>query len=89
MPYVMVERTMEPAVTFDDLQAIEDRSAWCFQMHAVRFVHSYVSTDGNRMICVYEAPDAESVREANRKAQLPFDRVWTAELRLGGGAGGR
>jgi hypothetical protein len=35
-----------------------------------------------RMLCLYEAPDAESVRLANREASLPFDRVWASQIVL-------
>ncbi|MBZ0252845.1 MAG: DUF4242 domain-containing protein, partial [Candidatus Methylomirabilis sp.] len=48
--------------------------------HNVRLLRSYVSPDRLRMICLFEAPDAESVRIANRKAGLPVDRVWTASV---------
>ncbi len=33
-----------------------------------------------RMICVFEAPDAESVRESLLKVGVQFDRVWTAQI---------
>jgi hypothetical protein len=29
------------------------------------------------MLCLYEAPDAESVRVAQREVALPHDSVWT------------
>jgi hypothetical protein len=32
------------------------------------------------MICLFEAPDAESVRIAQEKAGLPFDAAWTARV---------
>jgi hypothetical protein len=32
------------------------------------------------MICEYEAPDAEAVRNVQRTASLPFERVWTATM---------
>jgi hypothetical protein len=44
----------------------------------VSFLRSYFAIDGRRMLCLYEAPDVESVRFANRQAGLPFDRVWGA-----------
>ncbi len=49
------------------------------ELHRVRALQSYVSADRRRMICIFEAPDAESVRKANTTAVLQFDRVWTAE----------
>ena len=32
------------------------------------------------MICVYQAPDAESVRRAQKEIGMPFDEVWPATV---------
>lgn len=48
----------------------------CFQIHRVRRLRSYLSTDRRRLFSLYQAPDAESVRLAQRQAGLPPDRVW-------------
>jgi hypothetical protein len=42
------------------------------------WVRSYLSIDRLRMVCEFEAPDAESIREAYRSAGVPFVRVWSA-----------
>lgn len=78
MSLVAVERSFAEPVAFEEVQAAEDRSAWCLEAHGVRFLRTYFSRDRRRMICLYEAPDAESVRLAQEKAGLPFDRAWTA-----------
>jgi hypothetical protein len=80
MSVVIVERSFPEPVAFEAIQAIEDRGAWCLEAHSVRFLKSYFSRDRRRMICLYEAPDAESVRLAQQKAQLPFESVWTARV---------
>lgn len=80
MEQVIVERTFDEATEFEALQAGEAKILWCLDQHRIRFLRSYLSSDKKRMICVYEAPDAESVRIANRQAELPFDSVWTATL---------
>jgi hypothetical protein len=49
-------------------------------LYDVRLLCSYLSADGCRTICVFQAPDAEAVRHANRQAGLAFERVWTATL---------
>jgi hypothetical protein len=46
----------------------------------VRFLRSYFSRDRRRMICLYEAPDADSVRLAQEKAGVPFERAWTTRV---------
>jgi hypothetical protein len=78
MEQVIVERSFNGAAEFDALQW--DKISWCLDQHRIRVLRSYLSSDKRRMICVYEAPDAESVRIANRQGELPFDRVWTATL---------
>jgi hypothetical protein len=77
---IVVERTFSEPVRFEEIQSLEDRGAWCLEMHGVRFLKTYFSADRRRMLCVYEAPDAESVRLAQTKAKMPFDRVWTASV---------
>jgi hypothetical protein len=79
MKTVVVERSFEQPLTEEQVDGIREGSSACFEAHRVRFVRSLVSADRKRTVCVFEAPDAESVRQANHKAGLPFDRVWPAE----------
>ena len=80
MARVMVERKFEDPASFDELQSQEDAFAWCAEQHAVTFIRSYFSRDRRRMICEYEAPDAEAVRRLQRTASMPFERIWTATV---------
>jgi hypothetical protein len=77
MKLVIVERTLTEPVTVEQVAA-RLASNPCLNAHGVRLLRSLISLDGLRMVCEYEAPDAESVRQANRKSGLVFDRVWTA-----------
>ena len=63
-----------------DIQAIEDEGAWCLEARNVKFVRTYFTTDRKRMVCLYNAPDAESVRQAQSQINMPMDRVWAFEL---------
>jgi hypothetical protein len=72
----MVERRFEEPVTVEALQDLENASAWCLEQHQVTFLRTFFSADCRRMICVYHAPDAESVRLAQRQAKMPVERVW-------------
>jgi len=74
---VVVERAFPTPVTFVQVQHAEERSAGCLDAHGVRFQRTYLSHDGLRMVCLYEAPDAEAVRRAQTAAGLPFERAWT------------
>ena len=72
---VIVERSFPAPETFERLKAIVDAKAWCLEQHRVNWARSFLSTDGRRMLCFYAAPDAESVRLAQREAGLPVDTV--------------
>ena len=84
VPNVLVERSFEKAVTVEEIQALEDAGAWCLQAHHVKFAKTFFSTDRKRMLCLYEAPDAESVRLAQRQAAMPLDAVWAFDWIRGG-----
>ncbi len=73
---VLVERSFAAPVTVAQIQALEDAGAGCLRSHRVRFVRTYFSRDGRRMLCLYHAPDTESVRLAQRQAGMPLERVW-------------
>ena len=79
MTTVVVERSFAEPVAFEEIQAVEDRGAWCLEAHGVRFLRTFFSRDRRRMICLYEAPDAESVRLAEEKAGVPFERAWATQ----------
>jgi hypothetical protein len=80
MKTIVVERTLTEPVTVAMMSELSARGAACLEAHRVHPLRSLVSADGLRTICEYEAPDAESVRAANRKLGLPFDRVWVADI---------
>lgn len=77
---VLVERSFTQRVSLEQVQALEDAGSACLHNHRVRFVRTYFSLDGRRMICLYQAPDAESVRLAQRQAGMPMERVWAFRL---------
>ena len=41
----------------------------------VHWLFSFLSADKKKTYCLYEAPDAEAIREAARRAQLPADVI--------------
>ncbi len=77
MPKVVVERTLPEPMTLEVARALFEAGESCLELHNVTFLRSYISADGLRMICTYDAPDAESVRLSQSGA--PFDRVWSAD----------
>lgn len=73
---VVVTRRFAEPVQLTDIQAIEDAGAGCLQTHRVEFERTFFSADRRRMVCLYRAPDAESVRMAQREAGMPLESVW-------------
>ena len=78
MALVIVERTLDPALSVEDVLAGREANRGCYSLRRVKHVTTYLSADGRRAFCVFEAPDAASVREADEQAGNRFDRVWTA-----------
>jgi hypothetical protein len=80
MELVLTERIFAEPVDLSELREAMKKNGSCLDLHDVRYLQSYLSTDRLRMVCLFEAPDAESVRIANRKANMPFERIWTATI---------
>jgi hypothetical protein len=80
MSLVVVERSFPQPVAPETLRGFEERGARCLEIHGGRFLYRYFSVDRTRMTCLFEAPDAESIRLAQGSARIPYDRVWTARV---------
>ena len=76
MELVLVERRFDSPVRYEDIVALEIAGYSCHQTRNVRFRKSFFSRDRRRMLCLFEAPDAESVRDAESQARVPFNRAW-------------
>lgn len=80
MPSMVVEQIFDRPLTPEDLNAMARRVDPCLEAHGATWVRSYISADGKRVICEFEAADAEKVRESYRSAGVEFERVWTAQV---------
>lgn len=69
MPRYVVERTV-PSGLPSGQELIDGNSAY-----GVTWVQSFVSEDGVRSMCVYDAPNPEAIRQAARRNSLPVDRI--------------
>ncbi|HSP98942.1 MAG TPA: DUF4242 domain-containing protein [Candidatus Dormibacteraeota bacterium] len=77
---VVVERAFAEPVEFAAVRTQAAADPWCRDQYGVRFLRTYFALDRRRMICLYAAPDAESVRIVQRQIGLPHERVWNAQL---------
>ena len=78
MPRYLVERTFATGL---NLQANEAGAAFCGGVvlnnadDNVTWLHSYVSSDRQRMFCIYDAPSPEAIRRTAQRNNLPVDRI--------------
>jgi Nickel responsive protein SCO4226-like len=79
VPNVVVERSFGAPVAFEKIRAMAVAAEWCLETHHVKYARTFFSADQKRMLCFYEAPDAESVRLAQRQGAMPVDAVWAFE----------
>jgi hypothetical protein len=73
MPLYMIERTFADQLnlTSDDVKLIEEINA----DEGVRWLFSFLSADRRRSYCLYEAPSADAIVAAARRANVPADAV--------------
>ena len=73
MPLYMIERAFadELDLTTDDVKLIEEINA----DEGVRWLFSFLSADRRRTYCLYEAPSAEAIVAAAKRANVPADAV--------------
>lgn len=79
MTLVVVETVTEAPITLDRLGDEGERVFPCLTARDAQWQYSLLSSDRHRMICRFDAPDAESVRASYRKAKVDFSRIWAVE----------
>ena len=78
MPRYMVERSFAEPLK---IPVNDEGAAMCrlvVQKNSeddVTWIHSYVSDDGKKSYCAYEAPSPEAIRRTARRNNLPIDRI--------------
>ena len=85
MPLYIIERTFAEQLdlTTDDVTLIEDINA----DEGVRWLFSFLSADRRRTYCLYEAPSAEAIMAAARRANIPADAIVEVEPQTLGAPG--
>ncbi|SAK86404.1 hypothetical protein AWB81_04439 [Caballeronia arationis] len=73
MPRFMIERNFaeQLEVTGESAQAVKRIN----DEEGVEWLFSYLSADKKKTYCLYEAPNAEAIRAAARRANLPADVI--------------
>lgn len=83
MPRYIVERSFPEGLKIP----INDEGAEICRMvvmineeESVTWIQSYVSADGNKSFCAYDAPSPEAIRRAARRNNLPIDRITRSRI---------
>ncbi|MGZ4393895.1 MAG: DUF4242 domain-containing protein [Gaiellaceae bacterium] len=73
MPTYVIERTFADQLDLgdEDVKLIEEANS----EEGVRWLFSFLSADRRRSYCLYEAPSAEAILAAARRAGVPVDEV--------------
>jgi squalene cyclase len=77
MPLYVIERTFaeQLELTDEDVKLIEEVNA----DEGVRWLFSFLSADRRRSYCLYEAPSADAIMSAAKRANIPADAIVEVE----------
>ncbi len=79
MSVYMADRNL-PGITMEQLAAaqraaIETSARFRVEGKPVRYIRSIFLPGESHVMCLFEAPSADLVKEVNQAAQIPFDRI--------------
>jgi muconolactone delta-isomerase len=79
MAIYMVDRSL-PGITMEQLAAaqkaaIEMGKKFTAEGKRVRYIRSTFVPSESRCMCLFEAPNAEAVKQLNDQAKIPYTRV--------------
>jgi len=77
MPRFLIQRNFAERIEFTKEAA--DRVTRINDEEGIKWLFSFLSPDKRKTYCLYEAPNADAIRAAARKANLPADVVIEVE----------
>lgn len=78
MAQVVVEYLYEPALSEEDFAKNGEKLIPCLETRSVQWIGTYLSIDRKRRVCLFDAPDADTVRAAFHSAGVKFERAWSS-----------
>jgi hypothetical protein len=75
MPRYLVERDLPEGLALGPDLAEGCRQILQRNRDEVTWLHSYVSEDGRRSFCIYEAPSPEAIRKSAARNDLPVESI--------------
>lgn len=80
MALIVVETTYDPPIDQALWDELVVRGTPCLVERNISWKRTYLSRDRKRSICELEAPDADTVRAAYQRGNVPYDAIWSADL---------
>jgi Protein of unknown function (DUF4242) len=77
---IVVERSFDSPQSDAEMKLVADRERPCLSAYQATWKRSLLSADRKRMVCEYEAADAESMRRIQHEAGAQFDRIWVGDV---------
>jgi len=78
--FVVLEREFPEPLSPEDVPRMAAETQ-CLELYRVKPVCSYLMPDGLRMVCVFQAPDAQALRSVGRANGFPPNFVvWSSTL---------
>lgn len=74
-------RRVVGSLTRDEVDAAAMRSLWCLANYpGVKWIRSAWDAERGEINCLYEAPNADAIREHAESAQIPCDEIREVSL---------
>jgi len=73
MPLFLIERSFAEDVMLDDASAAQIRRI--NDEIGIQWLYSFLSADKRKTFCLYEAPNAEAIRAAAGRLDIPADVI--------------
>jgi hypothetical protein len=83
MSTILLIREFDQGIDRKGVKAMAMSSGECFGLYNIDWKESFLSDGGRRMVCHFEAPDAEAVRTALSVNQQTYESVCPATEHLG------
>ena len=78
MPTIVLERSQDEPATSEYLDQMRQAAEACFEINDVRRLNTYVSADGKRFVCIFEARDLQSVQRSLESVGMDYQQLWVA-----------
>ena len=79
MEYVILEREFTEPLSSEAVRKMAAETR-CLDLYRVRPVRSYLMPGGKRMVCIFEAPDAEALRAVGRSNGFSGAVIWSSTV---------